>query len=163
MCKACVDTCYVASYACSPASINGSIRPPASAPAKEIRALHHSRPSLPSPRSALATKVFRQAFRCGGILVPTGGALALKTSIPRFSHNFLTLTLMDLAMNENGTNSTMPSELDTPLFWPGQASVINSWILFLTIWFVTSVQRCTALNEFSDRCLPTHLARWSFL
>ena len=82
--------------------------------------------------------------------VPASDALALKTSIPRaqggsfapaFPQNLFALTLiMDLALNGNSTNSTTPPYLDTPLFWPGQASVINWWILFLCIWCVLIVR-----------------------
>ena len=67
---------------------------------------------------------------------------------------------MDLAMPATVTDNATPgpSEHPSPLFWQGEVSVINWWILFVAFWFVK-----LHIAPFGPRLsLSTHvnLARW---
>ena len=44
--------------------------------------------------------------------------------------------LTNMAANTSAIDSTMWSNLETPFFWPGHVSVINLWIVCLTMWCV---------------------------
>ena len=50
---------------------------------------------------------------------------------------------MDLAMPATVTDNATPgpSEHHSPLFWQGEVSVINWWILFVAFWFVKIAYR----------------------